>query len=163
VKHFVNANPEVILGVGSVIDPGTAALYISSGANFVVGPILNAEVAKVCNRRKVPYSPGCGTASEISAAEELGCEIIKIFPGSSVGGPAFVKSVLGPCPWTSIMPTGGVAATKESIEGWFKAGVICVGMGSRLITKDLVATGDFEGITANTKKVLAWIKEARGW
>jgi 2-dehydro-3-deoxyphosphogluconate aldolase/(4S)-4-hydroxy-2-oxoglutarate aldolase len=161
VRHFTVADPSVILGVGSVSDPGTAALYINSGANFVVGPVLNPDVAKVCNRRKIAYSPGCGSASEISTAEELGCEIIKVFPGSSVGGPAFVKAVLGPHPWTRIMPTGGVDATKESIDAWFSAGVTCVGAGSKLIRKDLVAAEDWEGITANIKQVLAWIREAR--
>ena len=161
IKHFAETNPDVILGVGSVVDPGTAALYINCGTNFVVGPNLNPEVAKVCNRRKIPYSPGCGTLSEISQAEELGCEIIKIFPGSSVGGPAFVRSILGPCPWVSIMPTGGVDATKESIDGWFGAGVTCVGMGSKLIRKDLVAAGDYAAITENVRRVLALIKEAK--
>jgi 2-dehydro-3-deoxyphosphogluconate aldolase/(4S)-4-hydroxy-2-oxoglutarate aldolase len=107
--------PEVILGVGSVVDAPTAALYIACGANFVVGPLLNPDVARLCNRRKIPYSPGCGSATEIAQAEELGVEIVKVFPGTAVGGPAFVKSVLGPCPWTSIMPTGGVDATEESI------------------------------------------------
>ena len=162
VQHFAQADPEIILGVGSVCDPGTAALYINNGANFVVGPVLNPDVAKVCTRRKIAYSPGCGSASEISYAEELGVEIVKVFPGSSVGGPAFVKSVLGPHPWTRIMPTGGVDATWESIEGWFSAGVTCVGAGSKLIRKDLVAAGDFEGITANVAQVLAWIRKARG-
>src|SRR5512145_337303 len=103
--------PQMITGVGSVVDPGTAALYINCGANFVVGPVLNPEVARACNRRKIPYSPGCGSASEISQAEELGCEIVKIFPGAEVGGPAFVKAVKAPCPWVSIMPTGGVECT----------------------------------------------------
>jgi len=162
VKHFSRIDPEVILGIGSVNDPGTAALYISNGANFVVGPVLNPDVAKVCNRRKVPYSPGCGSASEISYAEELGVEIVKVFPGTSVGGPAFVRSVLGPHPWTRIMPTGGVDATWQSIEGWFKAGVTCVGMGSRLITKEAVAQGDFDAIAEKVAQVLAWIVEARG-
>jgi 2-dehydro-3-deoxyphosphogluconate aldolase/(4S)-4-hydroxy-2-oxoglutarate aldolase len=162
VGHFAETDPGVILGVGSVIDPGTAALYISSGANFVVGPVLNPDVAKVCNRRKVAYSPGCGSASEISAAEELGVEICKVFPGTQVGGPAFVKAVLGPCPWTRIMPTGGVDATEESINAWFKAGVCCVGIGSKLITKDLVAAGDFEAITNKVADVIGWIKKARG-
>lgn len=162
VTHFAAADPTVILGVGSVLDPATAALYLSSGANFVVGPVLNPEVARVCNRRKVAYSPGCGTASEISQAEELGVEIVKIFPGSSVGGPAFVKSVLAPMPWTRLMPTGGVAATRESIQAWFQAGVTAVGMGSRLITKELVAAGDFDGITGQVRQVIAWIREARG-
>jgi 2-dehydro-3-deoxyphosphogluconate aldolase/(4S)-4-hydroxy-2-oxoglutarate aldolase len=157
------ADPSVILGVGSVSDPGTAALYINSGANFVVGPILNPDVAKACNRRKIAYSPGCGTASEVSYAEELGCEIIKVFPGSTIGGPAFVKSLLGPNPWSRIMPTGGVDATKESIDAWFGAGVTCVGIGSKLVRKDLVAAGDFDGIAANVVQVLTWIREARGW
>ena len=116
-KFCAKEMPEMITGVGSVVDPGTATLYINNGANFVVGPVLNAEVARACNRRKVPYSPGCGTASEISAAEELGCEIVKIFPGAEVGGPNFVKSVRGPCPWTSIMPTGGVEPTEASLVG----------------------------------------------
>lgn len=162
LRHFAQADPGIILGVGSVIDPGTAALYISSGANFVVGPVLNPDVAKVCNRRKIAYSPGCGSASEISAAEELGVEICKVFPGSQVGGPAFVKAVMGPCPWTRIMPTGGVDTTEESIEAWFKAGVSCVGIGSKLISKELVATGDFDSITHKTTDVIAWIKKARG-
>jgi 2-dehydro-3-deoxyphosphogluconate aldolase/(4S)-4-hydroxy-2-oxoglutarate aldolase len=161
VKHFEREDPEVILGIGSVSDPGTAALYINNGANFVVGPILNPDVAKVCNRRKIAYSPGCGSASEISYAEELGVEIVKVFPGSSVGGPAFVKSVLGPHPWTRIMPTGGVDATRESIAGWFGAGVTCVGAGSKLIRKDLVAAGDFDAIAEKVAQVLAWIREAR--
>jgi 2-dehydro-3-deoxyphosphogluconate aldolase/(4S)-4-hydroxy-2-oxoglutarate aldolase len=160
--HFAAADPALILGVGSVLDPATAALYISSGANFVVGPVLNPEVAKVCNRRKVAYSPGCGTASEISQAEELGVEIVKIFPGSSVGGPAFVKSVLAPMPWTRLMPTGGVAATQDNLRAWFEAGATAVGMGSKLITKELVAAGDFEGITRQVAQVIAWIREARG-
>jgi len=162
VKYFADRDPSVILGVGSVIDPGTAALYISTGANFVVGPVLNPDVAKVCNRRKVAYSPGCGSASEISAAEELGVEICKVFPGSQVGGPAFVKAMLGPCPWTRLMPTGGVDATKESINAWFKAGVCCVGVGSKLITKESVAARDFEAITNRVANVIGWIKKARG-
>jgi 2-dehydro-3-deoxyphosphogluconate aldolase/(4S)-4-hydroxy-2-oxoglutarate aldolase len=162
VKHFAVAEPDVILGVGSVSDPGTAALYINNGANFVVGPVLNPDVAKVCNRRKIAYSPGCGSASEISYAEELGVEIVKVFPGTSVGGPAFVKSVLGPHPWTRIMPTGGVDATRENIEAWFAAGVTCVGIGSKLIRKDLVAAGDFDAIRDKVAHVLAWIREDRG-
>ena len=161
VRHFAKEDPSIILGIGSVIDPGTAALYISSGANFVVGPVLNPDVAKVCNRRKVAYSPGCGSASEISEAEELGVEICKIFPGSQVGGPAFVKAVRGPCPWTRLMPTGGVDATEESIKGWFKAGVSCVGMGSKLVRKDLVAAGNWEEISHTVRQVLEWIREAR--
>jgi 2-dehydro-3-deoxyphosphogluconate aldolase/(4S)-4-hydroxy-2-oxoglutarate aldolase len=137
-------------------------MYIAYGANFVVGPLLNERVARLCNRRKVAYMPGCATASEIARAEELGVEIVKVFPGSTVGGPSFVKSVLAPCPWSRLMPTGGVTATEENIKGWFEAGAACVGMGSKLVRKDLVVAGDWEGITALTRKVLTWIREARG-
>ena len=161
VTHFAKARPDVILGVGSIVDAATAGVYIGCGANFVVGPVLNAEVARVCNRRKIAYSPGCGSASEISAAEELGCEIVKVFPGKEVGGPSFVKSILGPCPWSALMPTGGVEATKESVEAWFKAGVACVGMGSNLITRQAVAAKDFAAIARQTAEVLAWISEVR--
>lgn len=153
--------PHLILGVGSIVDAPTAALFIAHGANFVVGPVLNAEVAKLCNRRKISYSPGCGSVSEISAAEEWGVEIVKIFPGAQVGGPAFVKAVLGPMPWTRIMPTGGVEATKESVQAWIKAGTACLGMGSNLISKELVKSGNFAAISANVRQVLAWIAEAR--
>lgn len=159
--YLAQEHPDVILGVGSVVDAPTAALYIAYGANFVVGPLLNSEVARLCNRRKIAYSPGCGSASEISVAEELGVEIVKVFPGTSVGGPAFVRSVLGPCPWTSIMPTGGVDATEESIMAWFGAGVACVGIGSKLVRKDWVAAGDWMAITVQVRRVLAWIQKAR--
>jgi 2-dehydro-3-deoxyphosphogluconate aldolase/(4S)-4-hydroxy-2-oxoglutarate aldolase len=155
------AHPEMILGVGTVIDAPTAALYIASGANFVVGPILNPEIARLCNRRKIAYMPGCGSASEISEAEELGVEIVKVFPGAEVGGPGFVKAVLAPMPWTRIMPTGGVAASEDSIRAWFQAGVTAVGIGSSLITKQLVAKGDFDGIANQVVQVLDWIREAR--
>jgi 2-dehydro-3-deoxyphosphogluconate aldolase/(4S)-4-hydroxy-2-oxoglutarate aldolase len=154
--------PGLILGVGSVVDAGTASLYINCGANFVVGPVLNADVARTCNRRKIPYSPGCGSASEISQAEELGSEIVKIFPGKEVGGPAFVKSVKGPCPWVSIMPTGGVDSTEASLNAWFEAGVACVGMGSNLITKELVKARDYQGITAKVLGTLDLIRKIRG-
>ncbi len=161
-QHFTQTDPTVILGAGSIVDAPTAALYIASGARFIVGPTLNPEVARLCNRRKIPYSPGCGTASEISQAEELGVEIVKVFPGDLVGGPAFVKALLGPMPWTRIMPTGGVEATRESIMAWFKAGVAAVGIGSNLITKADLQAGNYQAITERTAQVLAWIREARG-
>jgi 2-dehydro-3-deoxyphosphogluconate aldolase/(4S)-4-hydroxy-2-oxoglutarate aldolase len=154
--------PQMILGVGSIVDAPTAALYVAYGANFVVGPILNEEVARFCNRRKIPYSPGCGSASAISYAEELGVEIVKVFPGDCVGGLNFVKSILGPCPWTRIMPTGGVEATKESITAWFKAGVAAVGIGTHLIKKEYLEAGNYDAITAKTAEVLEWIRQARG-
>lgn len=160
-QHLAKTNPAVILGAGSIVDAPTAALYIASGANFVVGPNLNLEVARLCNRRKIAYSPGCGSASEIAEAEELGVEIVKVFPGDSVGGPQFVKSILGPCPWTRIMPTGGVDATQESVTAWFKAGVAVVGIGGNLIRKELIQAGDYAAISARVSQVLGWIREAR--
>ena len=162
IKHFEKADPKVILGVGSVLDIGTAALYINLGANLIVGSVTNPEVAKLCNRRKVPYCPGCGTASEVSEAEELGVEIVKVFPGSQLGGPGFVKAIKGPCPWAKIMPTGGVSASYENLKGWFDAGVTCVGMGSQLVRSDLIKSGDWEGLTALTQQCLTWIRQARG-
>jgi 2-dehydro-3-deoxyphosphogluconate aldolase/(4S)-4-hydroxy-2-oxoglutarate aldolase len=153
---------DIILGVGSVCDAPTAAMYISAGADFVVGPLLDEETAKLCNKRKIPYSPGCGTLSEIHKAHELGVEICKIFPGRQVGGPGFVKAVNGPCPWVDIMPTGGVAPTKESLTEWFEAGICCAGMGSKLVTKDLVAAKDWDGITKKVKETIEIIKQVRG-
>jgi 2-dehydro-3-deoxyphosphogluconate aldolase/(4S)-4-hydroxy-2-oxoglutarate aldolase len=161
IRRFED-NDDIILGVGSVVDQGTTSLYLQLGANFVVSPILDPEMVRICNRRKVACSPGCGTVSEISQAEELGVEIVKIFPGSQLGGAGFVKAVRGPMRWTRIIPTGGVSPTKENIYGWIQAGAACVGMGSKLITKEAVAAGDYASITANVRQVLAWIKEARG-
>jgi 2-dehydro-3-deoxyphosphogluconate aldolase/(4S)-4-hydroxy-2-oxoglutarate aldolase len=153
--------PRMITGVGSVVDAGTATLYVNCGANFVVGPILNEEVARACNRRKVPYAPGCGSASEISRAEELGSEIVKIFPGKEVGGPGFVKAVRGPMPWVSIMPTGGVELSEESLGAWFAAGVAAVGMGSNLITAELLKKKDYAGVAANVRRARAIIEKVR--
>ena len=161
-RYFAEADPRVIMGVGSIVDAPTAGIYIANGAKFVVGPILNADVAKVCNRRKIPYSPGCGSASEISYAEELGCEIVKVFPGSSVGGPDFVKAVLGPMPWTRIMPTGGVDPDEASVKKWFGAGIVAAGMGSKLITQELLDAGDYAGITAKVRETVDLIKKVRG-
>lgn len=150
--------PTMIMGAGSVVDPGTASIYIQAGANFIVSPVLNPDMAKVCNRRKILWSPGCGTLSEIGLAEELGAEIIKIFPGSSTGGPEFVKSIKGPCPWTSIMPTGGVEPTVDNLKEWFDAGVTCVGIGSNLVTHELIQKKDWDGIR---ERVAAAVKIAK--
>ena len=160
-RHFGKADPSLILGAGSIVDPYTAALYINCGANFIVGPSLNAEVAKICNRRMVPYSPGCGSATEVSDAQELGCEIVKVFPGKEVGGPGFVKSVLGPMPWTRIMPTGGVEPSEESMSAWLSAGVAAMGMGSNLITKEMLAAKDWTGIENKIRETVARAKEIK--
>jgi 2-dehydro-3-deoxyphosphogluconate aldolase/(4S)-4-hydroxy-2-oxoglutarate aldolase len=150
--------PGLIMGVGSVVDAGTASLYIQLGANFIVSPLLNPEMAKVCNRRKVMWIPGCGSMSEISYAEELGADTVKMFPGLSVGGPDFIKAVKGPCPWTSIMPTGGVEPTVENLRDWYEAGATCVGIGSNLITKEFIQKKDWEGLK---KRIASSLKIAK--
>ena len=160
-RHFAEKDPSVIMGVGSVVDAPTAGIYIANGAKFVVGPLLNPDVAKVCNRRKIPYSPGCGSATEIGYAEELGCEIVKVFPGESVGGPTFVKNVLGPMPWTKIMPTGGVDPDEASLREWFGAGIVAAGMGSKLITQELLQAGDWAGIEARVRETVDLIRKIR--
>ncbi|MEX0720980.1 MAG: bifunctional 4-hydroxy-2-oxoglutarate aldolase/2-dehydro-3-deoxy-phosphogluconate aldolase [Balneolaceae bacterium] len=152
--------PEMILGVGSLTDAGTASLYMQLGANFVVTPVLREDIAVVCNRRKILWSPGCGSLTEIAAAEELGAEIIKVFPGSQLG-PGFVKAIKGPCPWTSIMPTGGVSAEKENLKSWFDAGVSCVGMGSKLVTKEFLKNEDYEGLEKHVTNTIELIKSLR--
>ncbi|MCU4157114.1 bifunctional 4-hydroxy-2-oxoglutarate aldolase/2-dehydro-3-deoxy-phosphogluconate aldolase [Carboxylicivirga sp. A043] len=154
-KYVRQELPEMAMGVGSIIDAATTALYMQLGADFIVSPILNEEMAKVCNRRKVSWSPGCGSLSEISKAEELGAEVVKIFPGQQVGGPEFVKAVKGPCPWSCIMPTGGVEPTEENLSRWFKAGVHCVGMGSQLISKEVIASGNYASLTETVEKAIA--------
>ncbi len=161
VKHFANADPTLILGVGSVIDSPTAALYLAAGANFIVGPSFNAEIAKLCNRRKILYMPGCATETEISTAEEYGTEICKIFPGEPVGGPAFVKAVMAPCPWHRLMPTGGVEATEANVGEWIKAGAAALGMGSKLITAQAIKEKDYDAIAKRASECIGWIKNAR--
>jgi len=159
-KYAIKSLPGMILGVGSVTDAAAASLYMLLGANFVVTPVLREDIAKVCNRRKVLWSPGCGSLTEIARAEELGCEVVKLFPGD-IYGPAFVKGIIGPQPWTSIMPTGGVSPTKESLKSWFDSGVSCVGIGSKLIAKKANGEYDFDRITSVTKTSLEIIKEVR--
>jgi len=159
-KYCNQELPDMILGVGSVTDAASASLYMALGANFVVTPVLREDIAIVCNRRKVLWSPGCGSLTEICRAEELGCEVVKLFPGG-IYGPGFIKAVKGPQPWTSIMPTGGVSPTEENLKGWFEAGATCVGMGSKLITKSMVASGDYQGIQSNCEKALAIINSVR--
>ena len=153
--------PDLMMGVGSVVDAATAALYIQYGANFVVGPVTDEETALLCNSRKIPYMPGCGSATEIHRAERLGVEICKIFPGAEVGGPSFVKSIRGPCPWTSIMPTGGVEPTRESLGEWFEAGIVAAGIGSKLVTAEILKTRDFAALTRKVQETIQIIRDVR--
>jgi 2-dehydro-3-deoxyphosphogluconate aldolase/(4S)-4-hydroxy-2-oxoglutarate aldolase len=144
VKWSNKALPDLILGVGTIVDAGTCSLYIQMGAKFIVSPLLNEEMARVCNRRKVLWMPGCATASEINKAEELGAEVVKLFPGPTVGGARFLKAYLGPCPWSNIMPSGGVSPTLENLREWFEAGAFCVGMGAQLISKEIIDNSDYK-------------------
>ncbi len=161
IKFAAIELPELIMGVGSVLDSATTSLYIQLGANFIVSPVLNPDMAKVCNRRKISWSPGCGSLTEISNAEELGAEVVKIFPGSQVGGPSFVKAIKGPMPWTSIMPTGGVDPSEENLRAWFEAGVHCVGMGSKLISKEIIDQKDFAKLENTARKAIEFVKDIR--
>lgn len=160
VKFAAKECPEMAMGIGSVVDASTAALYIQLGACFVVGPLLNPEIARVCNRRLIPYVPGCGTVSEIGTAQELGCDVTKAFPGE-VYGPAFVKGTLAPMPWSKIMVTGGVCPDKENLTKWFKAGTFCVGMGGNLFPKETLKNKDWQYITQMCRQSLEYIAEAR--
>jgi len=159
-KYAIKELPGMIMGVGSVTDAAAASRFMALGANFIVTPVLREDIAIVCNRRKVLWSPGCGSLTEITKAEELGCEIVKLFPGGTYGAD-FVKAIKGPQPWTSIMPTGGVSPTKESLESWFKAGVTCVGMGSKLIAKNTEGKFDYSKIKELVKNALDIIKTLR--
>ncbi len=161
VKYAQNECPEMILGVGSIVDAPTAALYIQYGANFIVGPYLNSEVARLCNRHLVPYTPGCGSVTEIGYAQELGCDLTKVFPAGNVGGPSFVKNVKAPLPWSNIMATGAVEPTEANLSAWIKAGVFCVGMGSQLFPADVVKAGDWDTVTKMCKNAISIIQQYR--
>ncbi len=160
-KWVAKECPEMILGAGSIVDAPTAALYIQSGANFIVGPLFNAEVARLCNRRCLPYTPGCGSVTEIGTAQEAGCDLVKVFPAGEVGGPSFVKNIKAPMPWSMIMATGAVEPTEDNLSAWFKAGVACVGMGSKLFPKQAIEAGDWAAISALCRKALDIIAAAR--
>lgn len=160
VKFAAKECPEMAVGVGSVVEPGTASLYMQLGASFVVGPLFNPEVARVCNRRGIPYVPGCGSVTEVGNAQEVGCEVCKLFPGD-VLGPKMVKGLMAPMPWSKIMVTGGVEPTAENLKAWFGAGAFCVGMGSKLFPKEKVAAGDMEYITSKCRECFEIIDELK--
>lgn len=160
VKYAETELPGMIIGAGSVIDAPTAALFLQSGANFIVGPLFNSEVATICNHRCVPYIPGCGSVTEIGTAQAAGCDVVKVFPGD-VLGPSFIKGVRGPMPWTQVLVTGGVKPEFDNLKAWFKAGATCVGMGSNLFPKDLVKAGEWEEISELCRKSLKIIAEVR--
>ena len=159
-KFVMNECPGLILGAGTVVDAPTASLYIQLGANFIVGPLFNPDVAKVANRRLIPYLPGCGSSSEVGFAQEAGCDVCKIFPGDVLGA-NFVKSLKAPMPWSLLMITGGVKPEEANLKAWFDSGATCVGMGSNLFPKEVIAAKDWEKITEQCKNVLAIIKKIK--
>ena len=160
--HMEEVAPDCIIGIGTVLDAPTAGLYINLGADFVVSPVISESIARLCNQRKIAYIPGCCTPTEIASAEELGVEICKIFPGAQAGGADFIRMIKGPCPWSSLMPTGGIDATREDLKEWFEAGVSCVGIGRRLVRPELVEKHNWNELAAVTSQCLAWITEVRG-
>jgi len=153
--------PELVVGAGTVTDPATAGHVIDLGVNFVFAPSLSAEVAAVCNSRGVPYVPGCATLTEIQAAYDLGCEVVKLFPAGSIGGPSFLSAIRAPCPWVLAIPTGGVEPTTDSLAAWFDAGAPAVGMGSKLLPAGLVGTGDWDAIEQSVTAAVAAVTQAR--
>jgi len=161
VKWSREELPDLLLGVGTIVDAGTCSIYIQLGAKFIVSPLLNEDMARVCNRRKVLWIPGCATASEINKAEELGAELVKLFPGPTVGGAKFMKAYLGPCPWSNIMPSGGVSPTRENLKEWFDAGAFCVGMGSQLITKEIISKGDYKKLEETAREAMGIVAKLR--
>lgn len=160
VKFAATECPDMAMGVGSVVDAPTASLYIQLGACFVVGPLFNPDVAKVCNRRLIPYTPGCGSVTEIGMAQEVGCDLCKVFPGD-VLGPAFVKGLMAPMPWSLIMVTGGVSPDESNLTSWIKAGATCVGMGSKLFPKEAIAAANWSAISQKCRQALNYIAKAR--
>lgn len=162
VKWAEKELPDLVMGVGSVVDAATSSLYIQLGASFIVSPLLNEEMARVCNRRKVLWMPGCATVSEISKAEELGAEVVKIYPASMLGGPAFIKAIKGPCPWSQLMPSGGVSPTLENLKSWFDAGAFCVGMGSKLITSDIIRENKYDLLQEKAAEIVQMVEKIRG-
>ena len=156
---FVRAEcPGMALGAGTILDAPTAALYLQLGADFLVSPCIVEDVIPLAGRRGVPYSPGCGTVTEIVHCMERGCDLVKVFPAGTVGGPSFVKSVLAPLPWAMIMATGAVEPAEENLTAWAKSGVTAVGMGSKLFPKEVLEAGDWESISDLCRKCIGWFK-----
>ncbi|MHC5083571.1 MAG: beta/alpha barrel domain-containing protein, partial [Planctomycetota bacterium] len=153
--------PDLILGVGSIVDASTAAMYIAAGADFIVSAMLDAEVAKLCNTRKIPYAPGCCTPTEFHTAHQLGVEFCKLFPADCLGGVSFLKAMKGPMPWTEVIAMGGIAPTKESLSPWLAAGAAAVGMSTKLFVKELLEAKDYDAIGNIIQNTLALIADLK--
>ena len=160
IKYSITELPGMIIGVGSVTDAAAASQYMLHGANFIVTPVFREDIAIVCNRRKVLWSAGCGSLTEIAKAEEMGCELVKLFPGN-IYGPGFVKAIKGPHPWTSIMPTGGVTIEEGNLRDWFDSGITCVGLGSKLISEEILIKKEYNILKNRVAKTISLINKIR--
>lgn len=152
--------PDLMLGIGTVMDAATTKKFIDAGADFIISPILKPEMAEVCSRHDKAWIPGCATLTEIVTAKEHGAAVIKVFPGS-VLGPGFVSAILPVVPDLKLMITGGVEPTKENLSAWFRAGAMCVGMGSQLFTKDILQSRNWDLLTKTVARALDLVKEIR--
>ena len=154
---YVENKTEVDIGIGSIKSTEEAKLFIDLGAKFIVSPFLDEEIGKTCENNEVLWIPGCGTLSEMIRAEKIGAELIKLFPGS-VYGSKFISSVLAPCPWLKIMPTGGVTTDQDNIKNWLDAGAFCLGMGSNLFPSNLLNSSDTTDLQAHIESVIKKIR-----
>jgi 2-dehydro-3-deoxyphosphogluconate aldolase / (4S)-4-hydroxy-2-oxoglutarate aldolase len=152
--------PDLMVGIGTIMDAATTKKFIEAGAHFIISPILKLEMAPVCHTNDRLWIPGCATLTEIVTAKENGAEIIKIFPGS-VLGPGFVSSIMPVVPDLQLMITGGVEPTEKSLSAWFNAGATCVGMGSQLFTKEILAQKDWPLLQNRVVEMLAIAKNIR--
>jgi len=159
---FVQQNlPELIIGAGTIMDEESAKAFYEAGAAFVISPILSKEVASYCEKNQICWIPGAATLTEIVNAHNLGADIVKIFPANYLGGPGFVEAIKAPCPWLRLMPTGGVDRSEENLRAWFKADVRCVGIGSQLFRKELLANNDFSTLEQDTRQVVEIIRKIK--
>lgn len=152
--------PDVIVGIGSLFNSEETKNYINIGADFIVSPILDEGMAKACQEKGMLWIPGIGTTTEAYRASQLGAELIKMFPGN-VLGPGFAKSVLGPMPHLRLMPTGGVKPDEENLTEWYNSGVKTVGMGSQLLDKKFINSGDYAGLTESIKTAVSVAKKVK--
>lgn len=152
--------PDLMLGIGTVMDADTTRKFLEAGADFIISPILKLEMAEVCREYSKAWIPGCATLTEIVTAKEYGAAVIKVFPGS-VLGPGFVSAILPVVPDLKLMITGGVEPTKENLGAWFRAGAMCVGMGSQLFTKDILQNRSWDLLEKKVAQALALVREIR--
>lgn len=150
------AMPDLYLGIGTIKNAADAAIYAGMGADFIVCPVSDPETAAYCRSENITWIPGCMTPTEISVAEKNGASLVKLFPGN-VLGPGYVKSIKPLFPQLKFMPTGGVEPTQLSMDAWFDAGVVCVGMGSNLLSKPLIESKDWGGLKEKIMQTFAFL------